>query len=337
MPTHTGLCAAQRASWLAALLMVAQPAAATTEDDCPIWFPDFRCEREARPPGSSLPMSFPFYFEDPYITSGINFIGIWHDYPATVASTPPLPWGGQIGALALQIRLAITDRLAFIATKDGVGFHDPASLPDATGAFNLALGFKYALWKTAGENWSAIVTPSLRYEIPIPQGQIFQGGDPGVFIPAIATGFQHGNWHLIGSFGGFAPISGQLSSSNFFYNFRVDHAFPVGRESWWITHIAPFIELNGIHWITSGDGSRTIRVGGTVDTVANLLPPGFEGVDVVNLGNPGVAGNDYVTMAWGVRIPFRTGLNLGFAYERPLSNTRDITEQRVTVNATFEF
>ena len=41
--------------------------------------------------------------------------------------------------------------------------------------------------------------------------------------------------------------------------------------------------------------------------------------------------------SWGFRIPFEGGINLGFAYERPLSEREALTEQRVTTQVTWEF
>lgn len=307
-------------------------------DDCPPWFPDLsrECERQARPEGSVMPMSFPYIFEDPYVTSGLNFVGIWHEFPDDSVFL-----GGQLGVLALQIRLALTERLGFIATKDGIGFldQDNAVLKDDTGLLNMTLGFKYAAWEWEGEDRSAIVTPSLRYEIPLGQRGVFQDHDDGMLIPAISGAYQHGAWHVIAGIGGHAPLDGDKNSSNFFYNFHFNHAFPLGDRA--VTHVVPFIELNGINWTGSGNGSRTINTAvgplpiGTGVALLGVAP--FEGVDVVNLGNLGVSGNNYVTMAWGVRLPMERGLSLGVAYERPLSSREDLTEQRVTTMLTWEF
>jgi hypothetical protein len=302
------------------------------ESRCGTWFPDFGCDREARPDGSVIPISFPYLFEDPYITSGLNFVGIWHEYPDESVFA-----GGQIGVLALQIRLAITERLAFIATKDGLAFHDPdnALLENEEGFFNLGLGFKYAAWSWKDGEQSAIVTPSLRYEIPSGQDKVYQGTDgDGIIIPAVSGAYQHGSWHVIAALGGNAAIDGDKNSNNFFYNLHIDHAFEV--ENRIVRFVVPFIELNAIHWTASGDGSRK------VDTKIGSLPigavkPGFEGSDVINLGNTRVSGNDYITMAWGVRFPMEGGFDIGASYERPLSNHEDITEQRVTLNITWEF
>ena len=102
----------------------------------------------------------------------------------------------------------------------------------------------------------------------------------------------------------------------------------------------PFIELNGLHYVRSGDGSRKINSRlGTIrlktGTNALGLRP-FEGVDVANLGADSIAGGDLVTMAWGLRLPLDDALSLGASYERPLSNRKDIWEERVTVMLTWE-
>ena len=62
-----------------------------------------------------------------------------------------------------------------------------------------------------------------------------------------------------------------------------------------------------------------------------------EGADVANLGSSGMAGESLITMAWGVRVPFRNGLSFGFSYERALSQRQDIFEQRATWMASYDF
>ena len=98
----------------------------------------------------------------------------------------------------------------------------------------------------------------------------------------------------------------------------------------------PFIELNGIHWTDSGNGSRKVDLKGLPSMPIGAVAPGFEGADVVNLGNSHVTGDDYVTMAWGIRFPMTAGIDVGASYERPISNNKEITEQRVTLNITWE-
>jgi len=174
--------------WLAS----AGVALAAGADECRTFFPDFdsECERSVRPEGGVMPMSAPYIFEDPYIQTGVNFVGIWHDFPEN-----SILEGGQAGVLALQARVAITDRVAFIATKDGLTFFDlnakygldTTVLGDETGFMNITAGLKVKAWEWQQENRSAIVTPSLRYEIPVGNQSVFQGNDDGLFIPAVSA------------------------------------------------------------------------------------------------------------------------------------------------------
>jgi len=317
-------------------VLVAGPAWA--EEGCGKLFPDFTsdftCERSARPKGSVMPMSFPYLFEDPYITSGLNFVGIWHQFPHDSVFE-----GGQLGVLALQVRLAITERLAFIAAKDGIAILDADNelIQNDTGFLDLGFGFKYAAWEWNGQDdQSVVLTPSLRYEAPSGQQKVFSGDGDGLLIPAISGAYHAGPWNVVADLGGNAALDSDKNSSNVFYNIHVDHAFasPIAHE--WVKFIVPFIELNGIYWASAGDGSRKVNLKGLPSLPIGAVKPNFEGADVVNLGNNDVSGSNYVTMAWGVRFPMAAGFDIGASYERPLSDRKDITEQRVTLNITWE-
>jgi len=141
----------------------AAPPASGLDDEC-TWFPDIRCDRSGRYEGFVMPMSMPYLFEDPFITTGVNVVGIWHDYPTGRKSVFQ---GGDAWVTAVQARVAITDRLAFIATKDGYAWHRPDNelLRNDQGFFDIAAGFKYALIDDRENNF--ILTPSLRIDIPV--------------------------------------------------------------------------------------------------------------------------------------------------------------------------
>ncbi len=93
-------------------------------------------------------------------------------------------------------------------------------------------------------------------------------------------------------------------------------------------------------YVDSGDGSRKVNTTlGKLPlrtAVAALNQSPFEGADVVNLGSRGIGAEDFLTMAWGIRLPLAHGLSLGGSYERPLSSHEDIWEQRVTMMLTWE-
>ena len=301
-------------------------AAETADEDCSGWFPDWKCEREARPPGSTRPMSMPYLFEDPFITTEAQAVGIWHDTP-----NKSVFQGGEAGVIALQLRLAITEDLAFIATRDGLTFLRPdnAILPDDEDMMDVTVGFKYALIRSG--NW--IVTPSLRYEIPLGAKRLFQGQGDGVLIPAASAAWSTGDFHVIGSLGAQVPFDGDQDSTSIFYNLHLDYALG--------EHFSPFIEVGGMHWTNAGNGSQTVHstVGRVPLSAAQALlgTGGFEGYDVANLGSGGVEGNDIVTMAWGARFPIDSKLSLGLAYERAISDRKDIFKQRVTAMVTKSF
>lgn len=318
---------------LAFLLLAAVPAAAQSSDTdnndtCPTWFPDFRCDRQGRYEGFVVPVTMPYLFEDPFITTGVQLIGIWHDFPEESIFD-----GGDAYVLALQARIAITDRLAFIATKDGVTWLRPglSLLDDEDGIMDITFGFKYALIDRPEDKF--ILSPHIRYEIPLGDEDLFQGQGDGVLIPGISAGWGFGDVRMLGDFGMQIPFDGDKNSTSIFYNLHVA----------WVAadHFVPFVELNGMHWTDSGDGSSIVETNigdipvGLATTVLGNAP--FEGTDVANLGNVGVKHNNLLTMGFGARVPFKDHWSLGAAWEIPVTGRKDIFEQRVTTSLTFDF
>lgn len=315
-------------------------------DECNAFLPDFQCDREARPAGHVAPMSMPYLFEDPYITTELNLVGIYHGFPSDSVFE-----GGEAGVVALQARLALTNRLAFIATKDGYMINRPDHpwLQDDEGFMDVTAGFKYAVIDDRARG--IIVTPSLRFEIPVGNRDVFQGDGKGVFIPAVSFGWGPEKVHLISDIGAQLPIDGDRDSSSLFYNIHLDQAFEVGFIPG-ADFIVPFIELNGMVWLDSGDGSAKVDLANPPAPVPRVplraaqdilhgagvtADRRFEGADVANLGSSGMAGEDLVTFAWGVRVPLRSGITTGFSYERAISQRKDIFEQRATWMIEYQF
>jgi hypothetical protein len=327
----------------ATLLIAALPAVAASDDSCPTWVPDLKCDRQGRYEGFVMPMSMPYLFEDPFITTGANLVGMFH----TVDDRRNFK-GADIGVLALQLRLAITDKLAFIATKDGFLMYRPdtkisdvPALADPTNnkqlqsdedAFlNATIGFKYAMIEIPEENF--ILTPAIRYEIPLGNDEVFQGRGDGVFIPSATAAWGRGDFHVIAGLGGQIPVDSEMESTSLFYNLHLDYAL--------FEKLVPFVELSGIHWTNSGNGGLNLNTNlGDVplDAAQGLLNTGsFEGADVANLGSRSIKGQNLLTMAWGVRVPLDDHTSLGLSYERGLSGKKHFFEQRVTAMATYEF
>lgn len=299
---------------------------AAQPDDCPLWFPDLRCDRSGRYEGFVMPITTPYLFEDPFITTNINAVGIWHEYPNGSVFK-----GGDIWVVALQARVAITDRLAFIATKDGYAFHDPDTpgLGKRDGFFDIAAGFKYALIDMPEER--LIISPSFRLDIPVGNNDVFSGNGDGVAIPAISAAWGGiDNLNLIGDLGGRIPFAGNESTS-IFYNLHLSYNL--------FEHFVPLFEINGYHWTSSGSGSFKVKTqGGKVRLSTIQAGTGsFEAMDVANLGSISAGGNDLVTLAFGARIPIVDRVSFGTAYEFAVSDRKDLFEQRVTMSVTYEF
>jgi hypothetical protein len=328
---------------IAQLAILGALPAAASDTECDGILPDFLCdsEREARPEGHVAPMSMPYLFEDPYITTDVVLVGIYHNFPEDSIFD-----GGEAGVIAVQARVALTDRLAFIATKDGYMINRPDNslLDNEEGFMDITAGLKYAVIDDREKG--LIVTPSLRFELPIGNSEVFQGFGDGVLIPAVTVGYGPENIHIIAGLGAQIAMDDDANSSSLFYNIHVDQAFEVdfipGSD-----FIVPFIELNGTSYVASGDGSNKIQtdVGNlplktAQQAVFNLgitSDRRGEGADVANLGSTGMSNETLITMAWGVRVPFRNGISAGMSYERVLSQRQDIFEQRWTWMLDYTF
>ena len=131
------------------------------------------------------PMTNPVFNETPYITTELRPFYFRHEIPNEFVTN-----GGSVDFVAVQARLAITERLGFIATKDGYGdFQFDETLNDTQGISNIALGLKYAFYSDP-EN-EGIATGGLRYEIPINNldtSGVDLMGDGSDFVNPFVTG-----------------------------------------------------------------------------------------------------------------------------------------------------
>lgn len=334
----------RRAALAAALSLSIAPAALAAEPvsapaqgpACPQWFPDFSCDRAQRFDGFVMPGTAPYLFEEPFTTTGLYLWGVWHQFPDRSAFR-----GGDAGVVALAARVAITDRLSFIATKDGYMWASPDNpiLPDTSGFVDIAGGFKYSAVVMPEHQF--ILSPVLRFEVPTGTRRVYQGNGHGAVLPSLSVGKGFDDLHLLGDIGVYIPFNNALASSMVWYNVHADY-----RVTPWFT---PFVELNGYSYVHDGNGDLPIRLNQAtagalgVDRVdlntaqALLRTGGFEGLDVTNLGSRNVESSTVITGAIGVRIPLPGNVSLSAAWEAPLTTTRYIERQRVTTNLSYEF
>ena len=249
------------------------------------------------------PVSAPVTFESPYVHTSLRPFFLWHEFPKS-----SIFGGGDLQVYAVQARFALTDRLAFIATKDGY-----ADLNEG-GWLDLAAGFKYSIIKEGDfENLDLTVTPGLIYEATNGTRDVFQGNGEGVWRPFVSGALGLGDFNLIGSFGADIPVDDGAESTSVDYHAHL---------SWEVSDLfVPLIEVNGITYVEDGDA----------------LPVNFEALDYGNLGASNVDGNTIITGAIGGRLRFSENIHLGATYEAPLTEREDIFDERVTVDLTFRF
>ncbi len=310
--------------------LVCLPGAAfAAEEACDAWFPDFHCDRSGRFEGFHKPIVAPFLFEDPFITTNAVPYFMWHDFPEQSVFD-----GGSLYAAALQLRVALTDRVAIIATKDGYVWNRNGQplLEDSQGFMNLAAGVKVRLWQDRDAD--RILSGVLRIEAPTGSSDQYQGYGNGMAIPSLTGAFRTGPVRWMADFGAQIPFAGEKQSSSLFY-----HLYAEVEVAPWLS---PFVQISGLYWIESGDGKLPIRLknGGTLSLgqVQGALGTGpFEGADVANLGSTQVDNLDLITAALGIHVPLSDHVTLSVAYERPFTNPKGIFQQRVTSALVFEF
>jgi hypothetical protein len=251
--------------------------------------------------------------------------------------------------VAAQLRVAVTDRFAIIATKDGYMWKDPGSplLKETQGWMDLGFGAKYAVYQN--RDAGRIVSLALKYDAASGARDTFQDGGDGILMPSITGAAKLGDLALQGDFGGSWAISDTQSSSLYYHLYL---AYPIAGTRGAFT---PFVQFSGIHWLDGGDGSRKIELSAAAQAlpllgqyinvgtpsapmpnVVGIYGP-FEGADVANLGAGGVNGLDYVTFAFGIHVRFLEHVTVSAAYEVPITEHESITRQRITTAVAWEF
>lgn len=200
-----------------------------------------------------------------------------------------------------------------------------ATLSAGSGFANLGAGLKYAFIydPSAGTALSGTVT----FELPTGNSDVFQGEGDGA-ANLILSGLQMvGSWEFAGGAGLILPFSDEQSTSSWVSAHASDEVC-----KWFI----PLVELNWFQVLNAGNGTGNFssQLGGAVPAVV-----AFEGGDFFNLGASNfVANRDFVTAAVGSRSKLTDSVDLGAAFEIPLTNEEDsVMGKRVTVDLVWKF
>lgn len=247
------------------------------------------------------PIGNPIYFEPPTNTSELRFLYLHHNFPKGGVLQ-----GGDVRIAALQARLALTEELSFIATKDGYSWLSAEALPDESGWNALAAGFKYTFY--ADPEHDILAAAGLRLMIDSGEAKILQGGVYEL-SPFISAAKSWGSLQVVAAGTWRAPLDDDDGNHILHWDLHVNYEVFEG--------FAPVAELRGTHYIS--DGTRT--------------PLSVGGLDYTNLGSTDVSGNHVITLGFGARARLTPHISLGALYEFPLTDRNDdIIRDRITAD-----
>ncbi|MCA9240419.1 MAG: hypothetical protein KDA37_09475 [Planctomycetales bacterium] len=250
------------------------------------------------------PITNPVFFEDPRTLTEARVIFLQHKVPGGATA------GGDVQLLAVQLRGAITERLSIIATKDGYAWSSNPVVQD--GWADVALGLKYNLIRDTRNQ--VLVSTGVVYELPVGSTRTKQGNGDGEFHLFLTGGAQLCcDWHVLSAFGLRLPTNGFEEETSLYWSNHVDCHLGHGFYA--------LAEFNWYHWLE--DGGNGI--------------PGVSGGDLMNLGSTGIAGNNIVTGAFGVKYKPSGNYELGLAWENPLTQRRDLIENRLTLDLILRY
>ncbi len=250
------------------------------------------------------PMTNPVFFEDPRTLTEARAFFLQHKVPSAAG-------GGNIQVMAMQMRAAITDRLSIVAAKDGFLTSSNTLIDD--GWADLAVGLKYNLY--ANSRTQRLLSTGFSYELPTGSPRALQGNGDGEFHTYLTGGMQIGDYGHWLSATGFRIAGDPGAESDMWY--WSNHFDYEVRRGWYL-----LTELNWFNWIGAGE---------------NTALPGVEGGDLFNFGSTSVAGNNIVTNAIGIKYKRDGHREIGVAFEYPLTDRRDVMENRITVDWIFRY
>ncbi|MGB7328042.1 MAG: hypothetical protein WBD31_24415 [Rubripirellula sp.] len=255
------------------------------------------------------------FFEDPRTVTELRPIFVTHQVPNTIGAG--VPAGGSIQLFALQFRIALSERLSLIAVKDGYIVDNTEGALDGlldSGWADVSAGLKYNLIRD--DKTGTLASAGFTYEIPLGEEKALQGLGDGEFHVFGTAGQRllDGNAHWLTAVGYRFPVDDEVQSSSVHWSnhldFRMtDNLYVFTENAWW-------------HWTDDADTG---------------LPLGVAGQDLFNLPVNNVDGNDLVTQNVGFKLKPRRNLEAGVAYEFPLTEFKDVIDDRVTLDLIMRF
>lgn len=242
--------------------------------------------------GFTGPLSNPIQFKDPRSLTEARFVFLqnW--------TRPGTPVIGQssMQVYALQLRLALTERLQIFADKDGIVRLSPNGTTSTTGLANIAAGAKYVFLRNV--ETQTLGSLAVQYEAPTGYANIFQNQGSGLLGIWGIFGQEFGDgWHAILQVGQNLRMN-KIDSGYFMTSAHIDKRF--GK-------FTPFYEANWFYYNQTGTFLPTLNT---------------EGGGLINVGAGKVMGLNYVTNAVGFKYDVTPNAELGVGYEFQLSDRK---------------
>lgn len=250
------------------------------------------------------PITSPFYHEDSFVTTDVRAWYMYHDFPASSAIA-----GGSAKGYAAQVRIALTDRVQFVAYKDGYLEFDSGLVGDDDWN-DIAAGVKWKFYEDWDNDLHAAV--GVGYEIGIGDDEVLQQDDELRLWGSVNKGFD--KLHLGTTVNLTIPTESEDAlgdSTRLFWHVHADYYVC----EWF----SPVAEINGYATIDEGDNT----------------PLPFNGVDVANLG--GGKSEDVITLGLGGELRPAENVGVRVAYEFPLTDNDDLFGYRWTLSLVLSF
>jgi hypothetical protein len=254
------------------------------------------------------PVTNAVWFEDARITSELRPFMMYHFIDEGWITD-----GGDAQLYALQFRYAITDRLAFIAVKDGlIDFNPDQTLPDDFDIADIALGLKYQIYRN--DEQQLLITPGLTFEIPVGAEDVFQGNGSGMFQPFVSFTKGFDRFQIAGNGGFHIPIDYDEETAQAHYSLHA-HYF-VNK------YFIPLVEMNGFTVLTDADRLPGLKT---------------EGADLFNFGSGDADGRTFISLGVGLRSKPFDEVELGFAWEKMVTGPANVFDHRFTADVIYRF
>lgn len=178
---------------------------------------------------------------------------------------------------------------------------------------DVSVGIKYNLLRDV--EMQRLVSAGATFELPVGSTRSLQGNGDGEFHAFITGGTQLGaDYHLISAAGIRMPTDTSAENQLLYWSNHID------RRLFW-DDVYVLAEANWYHYLESG----------------TALPVPLEGGDLFNLGAVDVAGNNLVTGAFGFKYAPQHLMELGVAWELPLTEREGLLDNRLTVDCILRY